>query len=335
MNKNIENKKRFAGEKKSSMSRRSDNHDYKSRCFYLITLIVKNRKPLLGTLKGKINSNNAPYVELSPLGQKVQEEWYNISSYYPELTVVAVQLMPDHLHGIIFVKDSVDFHIGQVIKGFKIGCNRILREICYSQSHSQLSSYAAIQSQPTNKATLWMPGYNDKILHNYSTLSKWKQYLVENPLRLAVRRTHPEFFRVSFGITVNNVEFSAIGNKFLLTNPNKVQVKVSRDISDDEVNDRINYFMNLARQGAVLVSPSISPGEKIVMETAISSGLPVILIAAKGFNSYSKPGHRYFAACAQGKLLMLAPWPHHNERIKLTRDMCLKLNEITHDLCYE
>lgn len=33
-------------------------------------------------------------------------------------------------------------------------------------------------------------------------------------------------------------------------------------------------------------------------------------------------------ACAEGRLLILAPWQHHNERIAIQRDQCLSLNEM-------
>lgn len=44
------------------------------------------------------------------------------------------------------------------------------------------------------------------------------------------------------------------------------------------------------------------------------------------------PGHQYFDACANGRLLLLAPWPHQNERIPLTRAMCLALNKMAENI---
>ena len=37
---------------------------------------------------------------------------------YPEIKVVALQIMPDHLHGILFVRECMAQHLGKVIKGF-------------------------------------------------------------------------------------------------------------------------------------------------------------------------------------------------------------------------
>lgn len=41
-------KQKFAGEKVPSMKRRKDGHDYHDERFYMITLAVKGRHPILG-----------------------------------------------------------------------------------------------------------------------------------------------------------------------------------------------------------------------------------------------------------------------------------------------
>ncbi|MBP5563572.1 MAG: hypothetical protein J6X51_06020, partial [Bacteroidales bacterium] len=57
------------------------------------------------------------------------------------------------------------------------------------------------------------------------------------------------------------------------------------------------------------------------------------LLTPWGFTQFSKPGHQYFEACREGRFLILAPWEHQNEKIPLTRTMCLTLNEMTKQIC--
>ena len=340
----IEEKKSFAGEKKPSMKRRSEKHDYHSKRFYMITLEVIERLPVLGRLEG---DQNNPHIKLSPLGEAVAREWEGIPRYYPQITMVSQCVMPDHFHGILYVREQTEYHIGQVIKGFKLGCNRTLRGLLSSveletQPTSEegvavfrnwLLSFAAIESQPPAKATLWKEGYNDKILNNYSTLDKWKNYLCDNPRRLAAKRAHPDFFRVRFGVEVAGQNYAAIGNRFLLSHPEKVQVQLSRSLSQIEIAEQVNRYLAMARQGAVLVSPAISKGEQAVMRAALDEHLPLIFLTPWGFNEFSKPGHQYFEACSEGRFLILAPWEHQNEKIPLTRTMCLTLNRMTQQIC--
>lgn len=336
----IEEKRRFAGPKKPSMKRRSDTHDYRSKRFYMVTLEVVGRQPVLGRLVG---DGEGAAIELSPLGKAVEAEWNGIPHYYPSVVVVMQQVMPDHFHGILYVKEDVGFHLGQVVKGFKLGCNKALRSLAAIESQpareegeafvQKLQSLAAIQSQPPEKASLWEKGYNDKILFNYSTLDKWKAYLHDNPCRLAVRKAHPEYFRVRFGVEVAGQTYAAIGNRFLLQRPEKVQVQLSRSLTPEQVQAKVEEYLSLARQGAVLVSPAISKGEQAVMRAALDAHLPLIFLTPWGFNKFSKPGHQYFEACAEGRFLILAPWEHHNERLPLTRSMCLTLNSMTEQIC--
>ena len=341
------------------MKRRKDGHDYHGERFYMITMAVQGRHPILGHIEGDPDNGDVSML-LTPLGNAIHDEWMHISSVYPQVAVVALQVMPDHLHGILYVREQTSFHLGQVIKGFKLGCNRELRRLALVAMQSQptregqttgegqttkeeaqptshpamsLLSYAAISSQPPDRLILWEQGYNDRILHNYSTLEKWKAYLHDNPYRLALRRAHSDLFRVRFGLYVGSRSFSAIGNRFLLDRPEKVQVQLSRSLNEEQIKERTSLFLNKASRGAVLVSPAISKGEQIVMRAALDAGYPLVFLTPWGFNTFSKPGHRYYDACASGQFLILAPWPHVNERIPLTRSMCLQLNDMTAELC--
>jgi REP element-mobilizing transposase RayT len=201
----IEMRKRFAGEKIPSMQRRSDQHDYTSKCFYLVTLTVEGRRPLLGELTGQVDTEAG--VALSDLGRAVSEAWSAISSHYPQVAVIAQQVMPDHFHGILFFRENTDgLHLGHVIRGFKAATNRAYRELFPSScaainSVPRPSSCAATLSQSTiegrkGPGLLWSKGYNDRILYNYYQLDRWKAYLRDNPRRLLVKHQHPEFFRV-------------------------------------------------------------------------------------------------------------------------------------------
>ena len=40
-----------------------------------------------------------------------------------------------------------------------------------------------------------------------------------------------------------------------------------------------------------------------------------------------------FGACAEGRLLILAPWEHHNLRLTISRSQCLSLNDMVRAIC--
>ena len=141
-----------------SMKRRMAGHNYHDRGIYMITLCVEKRIPRLGALCGPDCCHSQPWVSLSSLGKRVEAEWLGIPRYYPQIKVLALTVMPDHLHGILFVTDSLPVHLGKVINGFKAGCNRAAREM----------------GQPV---PLWETGYTDGILGAKVNLTAGKHTL--------------------------------------------------------------------------------------------------------------------------------------------------------------
>ena len=129
----FERQKAFAGEKKPSMLRRCVGHDYSQRQIYMVTMVTEERRPLFGQITGHseapANDGNAPRIALTELGQRVHDEWWGIPRYYPQIEILALQMMPDHLHGIIFIREQMEKDLSRVIRGFKTGCNRAYREL--------------------------------------------------------------------------------------------------------------------------------------------------------------------------------------------------------------
>lgn len=344
--KQLADKLRFAGEAIPSMTRRRDGHDYEARQMYLITITVEGRRPLLGRVVGNPEAAegtpDAPHTELSPLGKAVEQQWMAISHYHPEVKVLALQMMPDHLHSILFVKERMPQHLGHIIKGFKASTNKEYRRLIAPAPSTAVPvvSSAATPSQRTGRpkpdrkhGLLWCIGYTDGILGRKGQLNNWLAYLRDNPRRLLMKRLHPEYFRVQRNVQVGSYEFSAIGNRYLLSHPVRLQVQCSRRLTQEEIAQQTSYYLGLAKRGAVLVSPSISPGEKAIMRAAFDAGYPLILLQENGFTELAKPGGARFDACAEGRLLILAPWEHHNQRLAINRSQCLSLNDMARAIC--
>jgi len=352
----IARKKQYAGEKRISMKRRDDHHDYTERRMYMITLEVEGRRPLFGRLVGnplaERGSKDEPRIELTELGKAVQSEWMGIHGFYPQIEVKAVQMMPDHMHGILFVTAQLPVHLGQVISGFKAGCRKAQKALETAaaepqpkENSLQSSASPSLQSSalPSPQASalpsqkpfrpLFAKGYNDLILRSYDELPTWLNYLRDNPRRLMMKRAHPEWLRPFFGLKVGTTTYSSLGNQALLHSPRRVAVRVSRRLDSNQIEMEKARFLDMARQGTVLVSPAISPGEKVVMRAAFDAGLPTIVLVENGFTPLTKPKGEQFDACAEGRLLLLAPWEHHNEKRTITAYQCQQLNLMAIEIC--
>lgn len=307
-------KQQWAGEVKPSMKRRRVGHDYQSRCIYMITLTVKARRPLLGHITGD-GATQPALMHLCPMGQAVSDAVPKITHHCPAIEILAHQVMPDHVHIIIFVHERIPQHLSHVISGFKGGCNILCREL------------------GLDTTTLWEEGFNDRILDHNVKLQNLINYVHNNPQRYAIKRANPDLFRVKRNVQVGCYTFAALGNIFLLDAPLLLQVQCSRSITDNEIAYRTDQYLQQCENGAVLVSPRISHGEKQIMNAAFERGFPTIILRENGFSQYSKPGGKYFDACAQGRLLLLTPWEHHNRDITPTRDQFLALNHMAQTIC--
>ena len=330
----FEKQKAFAGEKKPSMQRRCVDHDYTARRMYMITMVTEERKPFFGRVVGRSEavepSAEAPHIELSPLGKAIEQIWLTIGSHHPEVKVVALQMMPDHLHAILFVTEKMEKPLGKVLLGVKQACNQAFREVMPEGVVAVAQQHAGERRE---NGLLFAKGFNDQILLREGQLERWLNYLRNNPRRLLMKRESPELFRVQRGLEYAGLSFSAIGNRFLLDRPVKIQVQCSRSISETDLQAKLADCLRAARQGAVLVSPAISQGEKTIMRAAFEEGLPLIYLQENGFTDLAKPGGKRMDACARGQLLILAPWEHHNEKIVIKRGQCLQLNEMAKMIC--
>jgi len=294
----------------------------------MLTMVIEGRRPLFGRL---YRTGDDARIELTPLGNAVRDAWWDIPRYHPQVRILDLQMMPDHLHGIIQVMEQMPYDLSRVVRGFKTGCGR---------AYLKLMPTVATVSQQTMGAhpehgLLFETGFNDRILKKHGQLTVWRHYLRDNPRRLLMKREHPDLFCVQRGLIVRGMQFSAIGNRFLLDYPELVQVRCSRRLTDSEITAVTNAFVEQAEAGAVLVSPCISRGEKAVMRCAFDRGLPLVILQENGFTDLAKPGGKRMEACASGRLLLLAPWEHHNEQRTITRHQCLELNEMARMICEE
>ena len=151
--------------------------------------------------------------------------------------------------------------------------------------------------------------------------------------------------------------FSAIGNAALLRWPVILQVQCSRsdfryqrvrlptggwkilrnaageplvEYASPAFEAKCEDALRCAKNGAALISPCISHGEREIARRAHLAGMRVIALCNKGFSKFEKPNGALFDQCAKGNLLMLAPaaWPYVPGEKPPTRESSLVLNRI-------
>ncbi len=296
------------------MGKRMYAHDYTRVGFYMITILTAERRRIFGTCKDN-------RVQLSELGKFVEQRWHEIPNHRPSIETNTLVVMPDHLHGIVYVKEQLTKPVGLTIRGFKSGVTSELRK-----------------RRANPKLTIWEDGYHDRVILSSQTLRTERRYINDNPRRHCVRKENPDLF-----VRVNRLvnprlpakwKWAGFGNQFLLQKPAMIPLQVSRRVIPEKLDGIKTEFTNQAWRGTVIVSPFISPGEKTIARAIIEQDYgSLILIKPDGFPPLYKPSGIYFDLCAQGRLLVLSPFPHTGRRQPLTRDRCLAMNECVRAIC--
>lgn len=298
-----------------SYHRRSSHHDYLNPFIYHIILKKREGCEAFGSITGDAR---IPYgnpgcaaVNESRLGKIIAKAVLHLPYGYPILKLHQFCVMPDHLHLLLQVLFRSDKHLD-----FYIDC---LKERIAGR-------YSAQMQQSINQDDIFEEGYCDKPLYDGRSLDGWYRYIRENPHRLAMRRQYPRFFQRVRNLKIATYECQAYGNLFLLRNPDKMAVKISRRFSEEEKLRKKKLWIESASQGTVIVSPFISAAEKAIRSKVEALGGKIILITHEAFPERFKPAKHDFDLCAEGRLLIISlgrPAP-----ASLSRADCVAMNEL-------
>lgn len=285
------------------------NHDYHAPSFYMITITTKDRYPFFATW----SATNT--LERTPDGYTMFEFWRAISAKYPQNETSTFVTMPDHIHGIVHVKETIPEHLGDIVRAFKSQVTSALRK-----AHNEAS------------LIVWEPGYHDLCVWGKRSLAAFTNYVRDNPRRAALRRANPDLF-----IRTNNLShprlpvgnnWSGYGNLFLLDRPLLRSVRVSRSATRSQITEIVTQTLNAVSNGTTIISPFISSGEKTVIASIFDASTgDVILMNPYGFATCYKPPGRWFELCAKGRLLILSSHEYTGRKEPLTREVCLTMNE--------
>lgn len=199
------------------MTWRASAHDYTRAGVYHITIHVADE---LGQVLGKVvgdlsapdGSANAPRTALSPVGQMVEYELlHTIHALYPMIVIQDYVIMPEHLHALMVVQDRIVSQngkvqtIGQVIAGFKLGCNRhywqimkraepaatLIKEDQTATADSVPAGFAGGKPRfSTDRQPLFSPGYCDVMPVDDAQLATQRAYIAANPRSRLLRTSN-------------------------------------------------------------------------------------------------------------------------------------------------
>ena len=336
---------------------------WKGAALYHFTLTVTERQPVLGMLSTSDGDPVTARVVRTALGDAVVDCLMSIPRHHSEVQILHFCLMPDHLHAVLYVRRAMPKGIGALARGVwqavkKLGraCSvspatssfitpNAIREELKEESMQLQDLAATLREQMGDEAYYRLaPVFTEmpfiRPMARYSQLPNTLRYIDMNPQRLATKRLKPCFFRVQQGILIGGRSYDGVGNVALLMEKQYAAVHVRRTMVEQAAQGNAASLRNYknscvvkARKGTVLVSPFISPDEKQVMQVLLHEQRPFILLVSNGFRDYYKPADSLFDACAQGRLLILSPWPYDGGKRHISRADCVALNTMAEEIC--
>ncbi|MBO4907513.1 MAG: hypothetical protein J5486_10890 [Bacteroidaceae bacterium] len=265
---------------------------WRKPCIVHVTMVANSRQALFG----KLTHNGAEaVVEKSRIGWVLINQQRRLLELCPEIKILADKVMPDHHHIVLQVQRTMPRSIRQVVRGYMQGCKAEARKLGHAEN---------LYDAP--------PFY--RVLTHKGQLHSMIEYVKANAERAWLRRQHPDLFRIRRRMDILGLQFTSMGNHFLLDWPDRQQVEMSRSATVEQIDERLRAVLAAAHNGAVTYTAAISKGEQLIARTVREQGFPLVVLLSDGFPSegspqerFYKPGGAYFNACSMGKLLLLEP----------------------------
>ncbi len=161
---------------------RLKNYDYSQAGAYFVTVCSWNKECIFGEI---VNGE----MHLNEYGQVVSGEWQRSSIIRKELELDTFLVMPNHIHGIVFINACTSFNvvangrsplqmkpksISSFVAGFKSAVTKQINQI-----------------RNTPGTPVWQRNYYEHIIRNENELHKIRQYIQNNPLKWDLDENNP------------------------------------------------------------------------------------------------------------------------------------------------
>ena len=269
--------------------RRFHGYDYSRGASNFVTFAVKGRLPLFGRVEGD-------KVVLSPAGRAALEAIL-FENRRPGRRVWAASfvVMPDHIHiRLVLEPDSGEEplrHVGQFVNNVKRWSRKHAAEI-------------GVEVE-------WEPNYHDHICVSRFINEKVDAYIGYNPLKWSLMHGPDAPLKVVEPLVSPRFHdhewWSAAGNVDLLAQERRIAaVSVSRTVRASDYPAIVARLVKAAKDGWVVASTFISPGEIALFTALQAEGLPCIKVSPDPLKMVYRPHVEDTLAFAEGRLAVIS-----------------------------
>jgi REP element-mobilizing transposase RayT len=172
----------------SRRSIRLKGYDYAQPGAYYVTICTAGRLCIFGEVA-------ADAVQLSPIGSIVEATWKELPQHYPFVELDSFVVMPNHVHGVLFLLDEPSF------EGYVVGAGlRPARKVAGQVRHSLSEVVRAFKTFSARRinaargargASVWQRNYYERIVRDEKELERIREYIDNNPAQWEADGEHP------------------------------------------------------------------------------------------------------------------------------------------------
>ncbi len=201
-------------------------YDYSEKGAYFVTLVTAGRTPSFGAIKDDV-------VSLSAIGRIVEEELRRSAEIRRELELDALVVMPNHVHGIVFLQSRFvggrqrDLASGRwgdqpvaptgnvggtTLRRFGSGDGPGRRSLGSFVGGFKAGSTTRINRHRETAGTpVWQRNYYERVIRDEDELERIREYVLDNPRRWAEDKHNPMRVDASGGGWVGANDVGATG----------------------------------------------------------------------------------------------------------------------------
>ena len=162
--------------KRTRRSIRLNGYDYSRPGAYFVTICTRNRMCVFGNVVGG-------RMVLNDCGRVVETVWEALPEHYPHIELDVFVLMPNHVHGVIWMvgagfkpapTSGKGHGLPEIVRGFKTFSSRRINDI-----------------RRTPGVPVWQRNYFERIVRNDNELNRIREYIAANPTQWAFDRENP------------------------------------------------------------------------------------------------------------------------------------------------
>lgn len=169
---------------------RLPGYNYAGHGAYFVTICTENHKCLFG----KIAEDK---IMLNTIGMIVESCWSKIPSHFSDVELDQFIVMPNHLHGIIFITadktgTACRAPTDPASRNMRFGCPAAASLPTIIGSFKSAVSRTLNQTVKRTSKSIWQRGYFEHVIRNNESLDKIRKYIIDNPFHWTLDRENPD-----------------------------------------------------------------------------------------------------------------------------------------------